>query len=115
MAYLHCHSCDWSQDDFWSRRYNPLTKAWRDIKWLWMPRFITFDMWLINDLQKYTRVPLIKINRNHIFSWNWWLLEIVKEWKLFREQKWWTWESWEKENKDKAICPNCGKKDFDMD
>jgi hypothetical protein len=24
MAYLHCHGCDWSQDDFWSPDgYNP--------------------------------------------------------------------------------------------
>ena len=25
MAYLHCHDCAWSQDDFWARSgYNPL-------------------------------------------------------------------------------------------
>ena len=25
MSYLHCHSCDFSQDDFWSEGYNPIT------------------------------------------------------------------------------------------
>ena len=24
MAYLHCHDCDWQQDDFWSAQYNPI-------------------------------------------------------------------------------------------
>ena len=24
MPYLHCHNCDWSQDDFWSKDYNPI-------------------------------------------------------------------------------------------
>ena len=23
MAFLHCHDCDWSQDDFWSETYYP--------------------------------------------------------------------------------------------
>jgi hypothetical protein len=25
MAYLHCHNCDWAQDDFWDKEgYNPI-------------------------------------------------------------------------------------------
>lgn len=24
MAYLHCHACGWSQDDFWDEKHNPL-------------------------------------------------------------------------------------------
>jgi hypothetical protein len=23
-AYVHCHNCDWGQDDFWSSDYNPV-------------------------------------------------------------------------------------------
>jgi hypothetical protein len=23
-AYVHCHTCEWSQDDFWSKDYNPV-------------------------------------------------------------------------------------------
>ena len=23
MAFLHCHNCDWSQDDFYNENYNP--------------------------------------------------------------------------------------------
>lgn len=25
MAYLHCHHCHWSQDDFWGEFYNPIS------------------------------------------------------------------------------------------
>jgi hypothetical protein len=24
MAYVHCHKCNWQQDDFWHRGYNPV-------------------------------------------------------------------------------------------
>lgn len=24
MAFLHCHNCDWLQDDFWDESYNPI-------------------------------------------------------------------------------------------
>jgi hypothetical protein len=27
MAFLHCHNCGWSQDDFWSETYGPI---WSD-------------------------------------------------------------------------------------
>lgn len=113
MAYLHCHSCDWSQDDFWHKRYNPLTKIWDDIKWLWKLRMIEFDACTVKDLIKHTHVPVIR-NECKVFSWSWLILEVVKEIKIVLRQKWWTWESWKK-HKDFAICPQCGMKDFDID
>ena len=45
--YLHCHSCDWEQDDFWTRDYNPLTKIWSNIQWLAKPRMMDFAVWLV--------------------------------------------------------------------
>ena len=27
MAFLHCHTCGWSQDDFWTSNYNPLRSS----------------------------------------------------------------------------------------
>lgn len=117
MAYLHCHACDWAQDDFWTRRYNPLTKFWDDIKWLWKPRFIAFDVGTFHDLIGYTWVPVLRWKSKKgtkCFSWNWLLLELVKEIKVGLEQKWWTWEGWKK-SKDTATCPKCGKQAFDID
>lgn len=32
MAYLHCHSCDWEQDDFWGGRDYPIRQD--TIEWL---------------------------------------------------------------------------------
>lgn len=119
MAYLHCHSCDWSQDDFWSFSYNPFTKFWSDIKWLIRPRILTLDGWIVNDLTKYTGVNVHRFRSTQkgpvkVFSWQWLWLEIVKEIKLTRDQRWWTWKSW-KRDRATAKCPKCGKVDFDID
>jgi hypothetical protein len=114
--YLHCHSCDWSQDDFWSKHYNPMTKIWDDIKWLWKPRIISFDIHTINDLKKYTHVPVFTWGKSYqrCFSWNWLILQFVKEYKNAKSQKWRTLKSWNK-YKDTAVCPKCKKKNFDID
>ncbi len=34
MSYLHCHACDWSQDDFWSESYNPIRHLLNSEDWL---------------------------------------------------------------------------------
>lgn len=144
MAYLHCHTkdCNWSQDDFWSKSYNPLTKIWDDIKWLLKPRYIKWDWgfatYEIPELIKYTGIKVkliekffpndatikIKYNENEeiqkyykawcCFSWKWLLLEIVKEYKNFKAMKWWTYEQWLRD-KDTAVCPKCGQRNFDID
>jgi hypothetical protein len=102
MAYLHCHTkgCRWSQDDFWDKRYNPLTKLWSDIRWLVRPRIMTFGE------EAY--------GRTRIFSWHVLILEIAKEIRNVRRMKWWTLESW-KRAKDTAVCPKCGLRNWDID
>ena len=158
MAYIHCHSCDWSQDDFWTLRfkltwkkwrrsfwklgldigYNPISKFLDDLKWLWIPRWIELDEFIINDLVEYTGVNVktrvitkiidqskTKIKQRglpdtfekkstQVFSWSWLVLKTVKEWKNFMGMKWWTWKAW-KRDKDIAVCPKCGAKNFDID
>lgn len=124
MAYLHCHSCDWSQDDFWSWSYNPLTKIWSDVKWLARPRVMSLDDRIVNDITEYTGVRVRRSCGKHpgqikVFSWQWLIVEAVKDWKIFRAQSWWTWESWksawEKRTADKPLCPSCGEQNFDID
>jgi len=145
MSYLHCHSCGWEQDDFWDlfvyykwrkkwwKRlcfgYNPIRNVWYSVKWLWKPRWISLDEWIINDIQKYTNRKakirilnrslahnnrIIEYKEHQVFSWSWLIIEIVKEWKKFRNQRWWTWKSWQKA-KDTAVCPKCGSRNFDID
>jgi len=102
MAYLHCHTsgCHWAQDDFWNRKYNPLTKVWTDICWLWKPRML-----------KHTQEPY---GRSRIFSWHALALEVAREVRNVYRMKWWTWESW-KRNKNTAACPKCGQRNWDID
>lgn len=117
MAYLHCHTkdCGWSQDDFWDKKYNPATKLWRSIKWLWKPRWIGFDKDFPSSRKHIT--PLWVKNKKEeiaIFSWNLLLIEIEREIKCVWNQKWWTWKGWSKDKKN-AVCPRCGEGDFDID
>ncbi len=121
MAYLHCHTkgCSWSQDDFYSKSYNPITKIWNDIKRLYIPKYIKFDCMFVKYdvpiLQEYTGIK-VKFKNNKCFSWSWLLLEIIKDIKTAFKMEWWTYKSWKKD-KDigKAKCPKCGLVNFDID
>ncbi len=129
MAYLHCHNCYWSQDDFWDFKirmrsfnligkirirlpswgYNPISHFnalvfnWKH--GLWRPRRIRHDKYMTQE-----------------FGWkrcdpfSWWLIyfEIKRAIKTFGKQKWWTEKSWGRMSKT-AICPNCGKRAWDID
>ncbi len=118
MAYLHCHSCDWSQDDFYTRGYNPLTKIWNDIKWTCKPSIIEFDDWIVLEAKTHNLIPIkiFKARRGlaKVFSWNWMLIELERDIRSFIHTEWWTWDSWKKA-KDKAVCPGCGDRNFDID
>lgn len=122
MSYLHCHTkgCGWSQDDFYSKRYNPFTKIWSDVKWLINPKHMKMDDSIVKDLIKYTKIPVYKIaterNQITVFSWNWLLLEIVKDIKVAVETKWWTYKKFKKDyDAGKALCPKCKQNNFDID
>ncbi len=101
MAYLHCHTkgCGWSQDDFWTWRYNPIRCALDRIKWLWKPRMIEFDK---------------QVSYGRMFSWHALLLELRKLIHRTWRMRWWTWKAW-KRGKVTARCPNCGQRNFDID
>lgn len=115
MSYIRCCACnEWSQDDFYCKSYNMWTKIWDDIKWLIKPRIIDLDNDIVYDLIKYTKVPIFffpptKGNLQRFFSWNWLLLEIVKDIKVARKMHWKTREQWINDP-NKHICPHCGAK-----
>ena len=117
MAYLHCHSCGWSQDDFYTKAYNLWTKIKDDLKWYCRPRLISFDDYFLVERTKNTEVPVLtfKTKRGTVcFSWNFLILEIINDLKVYHQMKWKTLEQWERE-KDKAVCPKCGARNFDID
>lgn len=115
MAYLHCHKCGWSQDDFWywdvhwkkifkwkSRPfgYNPISLVLEDIAHNWKPRYIEFDSLFAKEN---------KWKSNIVHSWFLMFWLIKGHIKRIRKQKWWTYNSWKKARAShKDVCPKCG-------
>jgi hypothetical protein len=97
--YIHCHSCPWEQDDFWTSSYNPFTVLMSDIKWLWFPKMV----------------------RTEKKEFSWVVLARCIYWRLSAPftQKWWTHASWKKAiaaNGGKwPACPKCGEHNLDTD
>jgi hypothetical protein len=123
MAYLHCHKCHWSQDDFWEWRvkwkhlhkwgyrpfgYNPLSLILEDIAGNIYPRYWDFDQWWADEMEWPSK-------RRH----SWLLLcgNIKRHLKNLFTQKWWTYNGYLKDIKlGKAKCPHCGSaEDLDID
>lgn len=100
MAFLHCHECDWEQDDFWDEHYNPI-KSLERIK----EDFYTKDLdapWTLECYEIPSPLPL----REH-------LAERLEVWaRTVRNMKWPTMESWL--DADRPGCPQCGAP-LDMD
>lgn len=106
MAYVHCHSCDWAQDDFWTKRYNPVSWFFREtLRSYWKPRYIEYDKWFVEELG---------FEGNHLHSWYMIWRDIKRFPRRLLNQHWWTNDSWNKDP-DKWVCPECGKKDLDID
>jgi hypothetical protein len=117
MAYLHCHSCDWEQDDFWNWKwtwkiwkerpfgYNPISLMIDYVRRYMKPRYIEFDSHFAES---------IGFKSNRIHSWRFMLHEFNRNFRRVRKMKWWTEDSWYKSRED-AVCPGCGDKNFDID
>ena len=106
--YLHCHSCDWSQDDFYSEDgYNPARylASWNDC--LCGDEADKIDKQFSDDSEFLHNNGAISTRE-----------VIAREYERFakriREMKFFTYEQWIAE-KDEAVCPKCGAQDFDID
>jgi len=127
MAFLHCHSCHWSQDDFWNFRigrngywkipfiklywkYNPISCFLMYVfkkNGYWFPKRIKFDEYVIKERSWKRKDP---------HSWFLILYEFKRMIRKFKRQKWWIYKNWKKDyDAGKAKCPNCGKINFDID
>ena len=100
MAYLHCHNCDWSQDDFWDKSYNPF--AFLEYAW--------GSQLLEKNLDE--RFPGESMDKR---TWREVLVQEA-EWAVskVKEMKYRTMEEFKKENPDR-ICPQCKQKELDID
>jgi hypothetical protein len=103
MAYLHCHSCTFSQDDFWDWGYNPIRCALQRIRDYARPRFINFDRTFYGP---------------HRFSWMIMLLEIRRVLSRFRGMVYPTEKSFQEARKKfgrRPFCPKCGADNLCID
>ena len=106
MAYLHCHNCDWQQDDFWDKNYNPI-------------RFLlNWEKDLLNDLSNLdssftTDIQFIKDNGN-ITRRELIARELESHARTIRKMKFRTYEEYQRLNPDR-ICPNCKQQELDID
>ena len=122
MAYLHCHNCDWGQDDFWDWKvewsrlhkwsyrpfgYNPLSLVLEDIAEYVRPRYVGLDSFHAEEMGW----------PNPIFSWRLLRWNLSRHVKQLFTQTWWTYEGFIKDNKaGTAKCPGCGSSThFDID
>jgi hypothetical protein len=88
------------------------------IGWTIKPRIIEMDTYYVEEQKEYRKIPIISKSKargqSRVFSWNWLLIELERDITSFLHMKWWTWEKWNKV-KDKAVCPKCGDRNFDID
>ena len=103
--YLYCNSCGWEQDDFYSSEgYNPANYL-KD----WMKQLCS------NDVDKQFTDDAEFVRENGPISTREVIArELEKFAQRIREMKWITWEHWKKE-RDTAVCPKCGRRDFSID
>lgn len=112
MAYLHCHNCNWSQDDFWDENYNPITflenTFKKDLLNENLHDVIEFDRHTGNDFIGWKPYNT-KITRRQM------ILDALKNTSREIEMMVWrTMEEFKKENPDKR-CPQCNDQTLDID
>jgi len=108
MAFLHCESCDWQQDDFYEMDgYNPpkYLSSWNDS--LCGKRSDKIDELFSKDSQFLREFG--PISTREIIA-----KEYDKYAQRIRGMKWITREQWDRD-KDTAVCPKCGDRNFDID
>lgn len=107
MAFLHCHNCDWEQDDFYDEKgYNPAEylKSWNN--------FLCGKD--VNRIDDQFSADSEFIYENGLITTR---EVIAREYEKFarriRNMTWITWEQWKAESN--KICPVCGSHNLDID
>jgi len=115
MAYLHCHSCDWSQDDFWSKEgYHPFRSIPMDyLRASLFKDKIYLDQHCIEGLG-------IRNNHGHDEEGHWVsgkeyvLAQLKRKIRNIENMAVKTEAEW-KLVKDDFKCPKCGSQNCDID
>lgn len=115
MAFLHCHNCGWSQDDFWSRNptaYHPFRP---DIVEhlrlsLFQDKFYSDKVWFEEAGIEFEEDDEGAYCPGQVYVA--WRLQQMSHSILGME--WRTETEWIAV-KDRAVCPSCGKRAWDID
>lgn len=108
MSYLHCHACDFSQDDFWDKDYNPITFLEKN----YTKELLTKDLDKIVGFDRNTLKEIgydKPITYREMYAW-----ELERHGQRIREMVYRTFEEYKEKNPNR-ICPKCGKKELDID
>jgi len=113
MAYLHCHKCGWSQDDFWD---------FLPSKWFWRrSRKIRFgynpiSYYLGTVFGEHGNIKPRRVNYDSHWAdemgwkrsdpYSWWLIwfNFKKMITTFKKQKYFSWKQYKNSSKR---CPGC--------
>lgn len=129
MSFLHCHSCDFSQDDFWDFSFGK--HGYKKILfWYWKYNPISLFLSYVFGQSNFSKCGYIiprRIKFGHEIledypNWkrhdphSWWLIghEFKSMIRKFKYQRYWTFEEFKRKNPE-YICPICGKKELDID
>jgi len=96
--FLHCHNCEWEQDDFWSEGYNPIDGL-KHLKELIFKNLD--DVYLEADGPQ----PALTY-REYIVN------ELYNTLVRVANMKWQTYEDYKKNSN---VCPMCGSSALDID
>jgi len=104
MSYLHCHNCDFSQDDFWSKSYNP-------IRYL-----LQWEDYLLGDRldEQFTDDALFLKERGPLTTREVVAQLLEKTAQTIRGMDYRTLEEFNAKNPER-LCPVCGKDELDID
>ena len=128
MAYLHCHNCHWSQDDFWDYRFS--WKNWKKfllLRWSSRPFGYNPISILLENIATYLKPRMIKMDSywakengfksNVVHSWNFVKGGFIRYFRVRRNMLYKNYEAYMRHRKiGIARCPNCNSRDhWDID
>jgi hypothetical protein len=111
-AFLHCHNCDWSQDDFWSPGgYNPVRYICEQRAADWENDLFEDRVGMERDALEEMGIPADQIHGEAGEAYAYGPTVVAAELRSLANSidhmKWRTEDEW-KRDMDNATCPQCG-------
>lgn len=118
MAYLHCHNCDWEQDDFWDLEYyNPircLRDEEQDLVFGSLEAPMDMDIGWKNECIDAGLLDESKRTATYLTKREVVIFHFRQAISRIEGMKYRTMEEYKKLNPER-VCPKCGKQALDID